>query len=92
MYRLVINEPVSDYFLNPIYNEISVAILVKKKGLFSRPFDLTRISIPIIGQTDYDIENSLRKVILLTKFYLFLDDIKWDLLADVIKVDKWQAN
>ena len=80
----IIMEPVSEYFLNPIYNEISVAILVKKKGVFSQPFELTRVSIPIIGQTEYDIENSLRKVILLTKFYLFLDDIKWKLLTGVI--------
>lgn len=88
----IIIEPVADYFLNLTYNEISVAILVKKKGMFSQPFELTRVSIPIIGQTDYDIENSLRKVILLTKFYLFLDDIKWKLLAGVIEGDKWQAN
>ena len=84
----IIVEPVADYFLNLTYNEISVAILVKKKGVFSQPFELTRVSIPIIGQTEYDIENSLRKVILLTKFYLFLDDIKWKLLAGVIKGDK----
>lgn len=88
----IIVEPVADYFLNLTYNEISVAILVKKKGVFSQPFELTRVSIPIIGQTEYDIENSLRKVILLTKFYLFLDDIKWKLLAGVIKGDKWQVN
>lgn len=84
----IIIEPVADYFLNPIHNEISVAVLIKKKGLFSQPFELTRVSIPIIGKTDYDIENSLRKVILLTKFYLFLDDIKWELLAGVIEEDK----
>lgn len=88
----IIMEPVADYFLNPIHNEISVIVSVKKKGLFSQPFELTRVSIPIIGQTEYDIENSLRKVILLTKFYLFLDDIKWKLLAGVIKGDKWQVN
>ena len=88
----IIMEPVADYFLNLTYNEISVAILVKKKGVFSQPFELTRVSIPIIGQTEYDIENSLRKVILLTKFYLFLDDIKWKLLTGVIEGDKCQAN
>ena len=82
-------EPVADYFLNQFRNEeISVVVLIKKKGLFSQPFELTRVSIPIIGETDYDIENSLRKVILLTKFYLFLDDIKWELLAVVIEEDK----
>ena len=82
-------EPVADYFLNQFRNEeISVVVLIKKKGLFSQPFELTRVSIPIIGKTDYDIENSLRKVILLTKFYLFLDDIKWELLAGVIEEDK----
>lgn len=86
-------EPVADYFLNQFRNEeISVVVLIKKKGLFSQPFELTRVSIPIIGKTDYDIENSLRKVILLTKFYLFLDDIKWELLAGVIEEDKCQAN
>jgi len=84
----IIIEPVADYFLNLIYNEISVVILVKKKGVFSQPFALTRVSIPIIGQTDYEIENSLRKVILLTKFYSFLDDTKWKLLAGVIEEDK----
>ena len=51
----IIVEPVADYFLNLTYNEISVAILVKKKGVFSQPFELTRVSIPIIGQTEYDI-------------------------------------
>ena len=56
--------------------------------MFSQPFALTRVSIPIIGQTDYEIENSLRKVILLTKFYSFLDDTKWKLLAGVIEEDK----
>ena len=80
----IIIEPVSDYFLNLIYNEISVVVLVKKKGVFSQPFELTRVSIPFVDQSDCDIENNLRKVILLTKFYSFLDDIKWKLLAGVI--------
>lgn len=87
----IIIEPVSNYFLNPFYNEISVVVSVKKKGVFSQPFELTRVSIPV-DKNDCEIENSLRKVILLTKFYLFLDDIKWKLLAGVIEVDKWQAN
>lgn len=88
----IIMEPVADYFLNPIHNEISVIVSVKKKGLFSQPFELTRALIPFVGQSNYDIENSLRKIILLTKFYLFLDDIKWTLLAGVIEGDKCQAN
>ena len=87
----IIIEPVSNYFLNPFYNEISIVVSVKKKGVFSQPFELTRVSIPV-DKNDCEIENSLRKVILLTKFYLFLDDIKWKLLAGVIEVDKWQAN
>lgn len=87
----IIIEPVSNYFLNPFYNDISVVVSVKKKGVFSQPFELTRVSIPV-DKNDCEIENSLRKVILLTKFYLFLDDIKWKLLAGVIEVDKWQAN
>ena len=87
----IIIEPVSNYFLNPFYNEISVVVSVKKKGVFSQPFELTRVSIPV-DKNGCEIENSLRKVILLTKFYLFLDDIKWKLLAGVIEVDKWQAN
>ena len=85
-------EPVADYFLNPIHNEISVIVSVKKKGLFSQPFELTRVLIPFVDQSNYDIENNLRKIILLTKFYLFLDDIKWKLLAGVIEGDKCQAN
>lgn len=84
----IIMEPVADYFLNPIHNEISVIVSVKKKGLFSQPFELTRVLIPFVDQSDYDIENNLRKIILLTKFYLFLDDIKWELLAGVIEEDK----
>ena len=84
----IIMEPVADYFLNPIHNEISVIVSVKKKGLFSQPFELTRVLIPFVDQSNYDIENSLRKIILLTKFYLFLDDIKWTLLAGVIEEDK----
>lgn len=87
----IIIEPVSNYFLNPFYNEISIVVSVKKKGVFSQPFELTRVSIPV-DKNDCEIKNSLRKVILLTKFYLFLDDIKWKLLAGVIEVDKWQAN
>lgn len=79
----IIIEPVSNYFLNPFYNEISIVVSVKKKGVFSQPFELTRVSIPV-DKNDCEIENSLRKVILLTKFYLFLDDIKWKLLAGVI--------
>lgn len=88
----IIMEPVADYFLNPIHNEISVIVSVKKKEVFSQPFELTRVLIPFVDQSNYDIENSLRKIILLTKFYLFLDDIKWTLLARVIGEDKCQAN
>lgn len=84
----IIMEPVADYFLNPIHNEISVIVSVKKKEVFSQPFELTRVLIPFVDQSNYDIENSLRKIILLTKFYLFLDDIKWTLLAGVIEEDK----
>lgn len=87
----IIIEPVADYFLNPIHNEISVAVLVKKKGVFSKPFELTRVSIPV-DKNDYNIENSLRKVILLTKFYSFLDETRWKILAGVIGEDKCQAN
>lgn len=87
----IIIEPISCYFLNPFHNDISVVVSVKKKGVFSKPFELTRVSMPV-DKNDYDIENSLRKVILLTKFYSFLDDIKWRLLAGVIEEDKWQAN
>lgn len=88
----IIIEPVANYFLNQISNDISIAVLVKKNGLFHRPFELTRVSIPFADQSDYDIENNLSKVILLTKFYLFLDDIKWTLLAGAIGGDKCQAN
>lgn len=83
----IIIEPVSCYFLNPFYNDISVVVSVKKKDVFSKPFELTRVSMPV-DKNDYDIENSLRKVILLTKFYSFLDGIKCKLLAGVIKGDK----
>ena len=83
----IIIEPIANYFNNPIINKISIAVLVKKKGLFSQPFELTRLSIPFVDQSDYDIENSLRKIILLTKFYVFLDEIKWQLSAEAIKVE-----
>lgn len=80
----IIIEPVADYFLNQIRNEISIVVLVKKKGLFSKPIELTRVLIPFVEQNDYDVENSLRKIILLTKFYLFLDEIKYQLSETVI--------
>ena len=88
----IIIEPISNYFADSFSNKISITVLVKRKGLFSQPFELTRTLIPIVDQNDYDIENSLRKIILLTKFYVFLDDIKWELLAGVIEEYKCQAN
>lgn len=82
---VIIIEPIVNYSLNPISNEISIVVFVKKKGLFSKLIELTRVLIPIVGRNDFDIENNLRKIILLTKFCSFLDNIKCQLAVTVVK-------
>ena len=82
---VIIIEPIVNYSLNPISNEISIVVFVKKKGLFSKLIELTRVLIPIVDRNDFDIENNLRKIILLTKFYSFLDNIKCQLAVTVVK-------
>ena len=82
---VIIIEPIVNYSLNPINNGISIVVFVKKKGLFSKPIELTRVLIPIVDRNDFDIENNLRKIILLTKFYSFLDNIKCQLAVTVVK-------
>lgn len=66
-------------------NKIYFLVFIKKQTLLTSQIKLAELTILIDEKEDYEVETLLQKIIVLAKFYSFLNEIKYPLSVDIVK-------
>lgn len=83
-YEIII-EPIITYVSQIWDKKFYILVFVKKQSLLASPIKLAELTMFIDEKEDYEVETLLRKIIVLAKFYSFLNEIKYPLSVDIVR-------